>query len=103
MAPVANPQAESRSHGERAKFLETGAPSARVRGVVADSWLRSAAAGVDPDSHLAPVRFDRAELTEYRAAHPLAQVFPVLWDVLGRAAQDSDCDMAIGDADGPWR
>src|SRR5580698_6420567 len=85
---------------EHAEFLETGTASSRVRSVVAESWMRSAAAGVDPDANLAPLLLEHAELVEYRSAHPLAQIFPVLWDVLGRAAQDSDCVMAVGDADG---
>ncbi len=71
-----------------------------MRSVVADSWLRSSASGVDPDGQLAPIRLDRSEVLTYRAAHPLAQVFPLLYDVLGRAAVDCDCVMAIGDADG---
>jgi hypothetical protein len=43
---------------------------------------------------------DRPEVQTYRSAHPLAQVFPLLYDVLGRAAVDCDCVMAVGDADG---
>jgi GAF domain len=86
--------------GHHEQFLETGTAAASVRSMVADSWMRSAAAGVDPDANLTPVVLEHADLVEYRSAHPLAQVFPVLWDVLGRAAQDSDCVLAIGDADG---
>lgn len=81
-----------------AAFLETGAAPVGVRTVVADSWLRSAAAGVDADGHLAPVLLDPGDLRDYRAAHPLAQVFPLLYDVLGRVAEDCDCVMAVGDA-----
>lgn len=84
----------------RATFLETGAPSAHVRSLVADSWVRSAAAGVDPDSNLAPVVLDTSDLREYREAHPLSQVFPLLYDVIGQAAVDCDCVMAVGDAEG---
>ncbi len=62
--------------------------------------MRSSASGVDPDRHLAPIRMDRPEVQTYRSAHPLAQVFPLLYDVLGRAAVDCDCVMAVGDADG---
>lgn len=87
-------------HRELSAFLETGEPSARVRSVVADSWIRSAAAGVDPDAQLAPVLLETADLVEYRGAHPLSLVFPLLYDVLGRAAEDCDCVMAVGDADG---
>jgi transcriptional regulator of acetoin/glycerol metabolism len=86
--------------GQQEEFLVTGAAPANVRSVIAQSWLRSAAAGVDPEANLAPLILEPADLIEYRAAHPLAQIFPVLWDVLGRAAQDSDCVMAVGDAEG---
>ncbi|MEI2826316.1 MAG: GAF domain-containing protein [Dermatophilaceae bacterium] len=79
---------ENRGHGPQ------------VRAVVAESWVRSSAAGVDPDRHLAPVVLDGSDLTDYRSAHPLSAVFPLLYDVLGRAAVDCDCVMAVGDADG---
>ena len=62
--------------------------------------MRSSAAGVDPDRHLAQVVLDGSTLTDYRSAHPLSAVFPLLYDVLGRAAVDCDCVMAVGDADG---
>ena len=81
-------------------FGETGLMPSGVRGVVADSWLRSAAAGVDPDANLAPVVIDRGDLDDYRGEHPLSPVLPLLHDVLGRAAEDCDCVMAIGDAQG---
>lgn len=67
---------------------------------VADSWIRSAAAGVDPDRQLAPVVLDDDDLVEYRAAHPLSAVFPLLYDVLGRVAEDCDYVMAVGDSEG---
>lgn len=71
-----------------------------VRSVVAESWLRSSAAGVDPDAHLAPVVLDTADLADYRSTHALSHVFPLLYDVLGRAAVDCDVVMAVGDAAG---
>lgn len=86
--------------GHRDAFLTSGDAGGGVRSVVADSWMRSSASGVDPDRHLAPIRMDRPEVQTYRSAHPLAQVFPLLYDVLGRAAVDCDCVMAVGDADG---
>lgn len=98
MAPVDEPNNDQ--HREHDAFLETGQTSARVRSVVADSWIRSAAAGVDPDSNMAPVLLDTSDLVEYRTAHPLSLVFPLLYDVLGRVAEDCDCVMAVGDADG---
>ena len=71
-----------------------------MRPLVAQSWRRSAAAGIDADHAEAPLRLERPELLDYRAAHPLSAVFPMLHDVLGRAAEDSDCVMAVGDERG---
>jgi len=83
-----------------ANFIEQGAAPRTVRGLVADSWFRSAAAGLDAEHDLPPIEFDRSALTEYREAHPLARVFPLLYDVLGRSAEDCDSLMAISDAEG---
>jgi GAF domain len=79
-------------------LLEQGAAPVGVREVVADSWLRSVAAGVDADASRPPITLD--SVTDYRARHPLAQVFPLLYDVLGHAAEDCDSVMAIADAHG---
>lgn len=81
-------------------FVETGTAPGSVRTIVAESWLRSAAAGVDVDASLAPVPLASREVSAYRAEHRLARVFPLLYDVLGRAAEDCDCVMAVGDAAG---
>ncbi|HEV7205359.1 MAG TPA: GAF domain-containing protein [Jatrophihabitans sp.] len=88
------------THRDHDRFLESGAVSARVRDLVAESWLRSAAAGVDADRPEAPVAIDADELRDYREAHPLSQVFPLLYDVLGRAAEECDSLLAVGDSDG---
>jgi hypothetical protein len=71
-----------------------------VRGLVAESWFRSAAAGIETEHDLPPVELERAAVAEHREAHPLAQVFPLLYDVLGRVAEDCDSLMAIGDNEG---
>ena len=68
--------------------------------MVADSWLRSVAAGVDVDISEPPITLERDLLTDYRAQHPLAKVFPLLYDVLGRAAEDCDSVMAVTDGRG---
>ena len=88
------------AHVEHDRFLESGAVPGSVRDLVAESWLRSRAAGVDVDRREAPTALDRAELADYRDAHPLSQVFPLLYDVLGRAAEECDSLMAVGDSDG---
>ena len=73
---------------------------AAVRAQVADSWVRSAAAGVEADRVEAPITLPEDTLRDHREAHPLAQVFPLLDDVLGRAARECDAIMAVSDAAG---
>ena len=76
------------------------APQSRVRAQVTESWFRSAAAGVQADTVDAPITLPRDALRDHREAHPLAQVFPLLDDVLGQAARDCDAIMAVSDAAG---
>lgn len=71
-----------------------------VRGIVADSWLRSAAAGVNADASNPPITLAADLLADYRAEHPLARVFPLLYDVAGRAAEDCDSVLAVADERG---
>lgn len=71
-----------------------------VRGVVADSWRRSLAAGVSESDVISPFGLSDHDLRDYRTAHALSSVFPLLYDVLGRAAEDCDTVMAVGDAQG---
>jgi transcriptional regulator of acetoin/glycerol metabolism len=71
-----------------------------VRAQVAESWFRSAAAGVQADTVDAPITLPGDALRDYREAHPLARVFPLLDDVLGQAARDCDAIMAVSDAAG---
>ncbi|WP_205698375.1 GAF domain-containing protein [Conexibacter sp. SYSU D00693] len=71
-----------------------------VRRVVAQSWERSGRAGIDPEGHLAPVRFDEDETGERWRAHPLFGVLPVLRSVLSDATAASGHVLAISDADG---
>jgi len=71
-----------------------------MRAQVAESWYRSAAAGVHADTVDAPITLLADSLRDYREAHPLAQVFPILDDVLGQAARDCDAIMAVSDASG---
>lgn len=71
-----------------------------MRAAVADSWHRSAAAGVAADDTTAPITLPEDLLRDVRAAHPLARVFPLLDDVLGQAARDCDAIMAVSDEAG---
>ncbi|MGH3416253.1 MAG: GAF domain-containing protein [Actinocrinis sp.] len=70
-----------------------------VRAVVADSWRRSASASVAPDA-MAPVELVDGALEEYRRAHPLAAVLPVLRELLGAVADDGEHVLAVCDASG---
>lgn len=71
-----------------------------MRAEVAASWERSAAAGVDATQAEAPIALDIPDLRGQREAHPLARVFPLLDDVLGREVRDCGAVMALADADG---
>ncbi len=71
-----------------------------LRALVAESWFRSAAAGVSADTVHAPITLPDDTLRDHRAAHPLARVFPLLEDVLGAAARDCDAIMAVSDEAG---
>ena len=73
---------------------------AGIRAQVADSWVRSAAAGVQADTVDAPITLPDDALRDHREAHPLASIFPLLDDVLGQAARDCDAVMAVSDAAG---
>ena len=74
--------------------------AAGVRDLVADSWLRSIAAGINVDASEPPITLDQGLLNDYRAEHPLSRVFPLLYDVLGKAAEDCDSVMAVADEQG---
>ena len=74
--------------------------AAGVRDLVADSWLRSMAAGINVDASEPPITLDRGLLNDYRAEHPLSGIFPLLYDVLGKAAEDCDSVMAVADEHG---
>jgi hypothetical protein len=74
--------------------------AAGVRDLVADSWLRSMAAGINVDASEPPITLDRGLLNDYRAEHPLSRIFPLLYDVLGKAAEDCDSVMAVADEHG---
>ena len=72
-----------------------------VRSVVRDSWSRAEQSQLDPDRMLSPLLFESSELNEYREAHPLAQMMPVIRKLLVRDADnDSGMLVAVGDAMG---
>ena len=71
-----------------------------MRSEVAESWHRSAAAGVDIGTETPPITVDEDELVEIRNAHALAPVLPLLDDVLGEAARACDALLALSDDEG---
>ncbi|MEQ6901833.1 GAF domain-containing protein [Nocardioides sp. YIM 152588] len=79
---------------------DAAAAAGGLRAEVAESWHRSAAAGVRFDQPEAPITLPDDDLRDYRAAHPLARVFPLLEDILGQAARDTGSLMAVSDAAG---
>lgn len=80
--------------------MDQSLPESGMRAEVADSWHRSAAAGVAAEEERAPITVPADELHDLRGAHPLARVFPLLDDVLGQAARECDAIMAVSDEAG---
>ena len=69
-----------------------------IRPVVADSWRRSLALGVDPDTEAAPLDLSERELADYRANHPLAGMMPLIRRLLTEDADEAGHIVAVGDA-----
>ncbi|MEU1196326.1 GAF domain-containing protein [Streptomyces sp. NPDC005813] len=80
-------------------FTEAGTVTRPVRSVVADSWRRSARAGVAPDG-TASVELTDGDLGSYRAEHPLARVMPLFRELMGTFAADGEHLLAVCDAQG---
>ncbi|WP_030604184.1 helix-turn-helix domain-containing protein [Streptomyces fulvoviolaceus] len=80
-------------------FTEAGTVPRPVRSVVADSWRRSARAGVGPDG-TASVDLMDGDLGVYRAEHPLARVMPLFRELMGTFAADGEHLLAVCDAHG---
>ncbi|MGY6019105.1 GAF domain-containing protein [Streptomyces spinosirectus] len=80
-------------------FTEAGTVARPVRSVVAESWRRSARAGVGPDGS-ATVELVDGDLGAYRAEHPLARVMPLFRELMGTFAADGEHLLAVCDAHG---
>lgn len=80
-------------------FTTAGTVPRPVRSVVAESWRRSARAGVRPDG-TAGVELTEADLGAYRAEHPLARVMPLFRELMGTFAADGEHLLAVCDAQG---
>lgn len=72
----------------------------QLRPVVADSWRRSLATGVDPDIGAANAAAAAVALDEMRAAHPLSSALPVIRRLLIEDAAESGVVVAVTAADG---
>ncbi|WP_159944842.1 MULTISPECIES: GAF domain-containing protein [unclassified Nocardiopsis] len=81
------------------RFTGSGRVSGRVRPVVGDSWQRSALHGVDPDTTVPRIELTGSALRDYREAHPLAAVMPLLRRLLLDTAPGPQI-VAVGDAAG---
>ncbi|QIJ61259.1 GAF domain-containing protein [Streptomyces sp. JB150] len=80
-------------------FNRAGTVPRPVRSVVADSWRRSARAGVGPDGG-ASVELTDGDLGAYRADHPLARVMPLCRELMSSFAVDGEHLLAVCDAHG---
>ncbi|MBL1082864.1 GAF domain-containing protein [Streptomyces actinomycinicus] len=80
-------------------FTTVGTVPRPVRSVVAESWRRSARAGVGPDG-TASVELSDGDLDAYRAEHPLARVMPLFRELMGAFAADGEHLLAVCDAHG---
>ena len=79
-----------------ADFLDTSP----VRRMVAESWLRSRATGVDPDENGAQSESSAAASERPRTSHPLALALPVIRKLLVDDAADAGVVVAVSAADG---
>ncbi|GAB2932742.1 GAF domain-containing protein [Rhodococcus aerolatus] len=82
-----------------------GSTSPDVRPVVAQSWVRSRAGGVDPERPGGTSRvMDAEELDAHRRAHPLAAVLPVVQRLLvDGVADDGDSGLVVAITDATGR
>jgi signal transduction histidine kinase len=72
-----------------------------VRVPIAESWLRSQVAGIDPSRSRAPTLFaDRREVRERWDGHPLEAAAPLIRRWLGPLADESEQLIVVSGADG---
>lgn len=71
-----------------------------VRGLIADSWRRSACAGVRPEGHVPPRVHAEDDLRTLREQHPLARMMPTLRHLLLDVAEAARHLVAVCAADG---
>lgn len=78
-------------------FLDDGVLPAGIHPVVADSWRRSVHSGVDPEDPRTESGLAHDELVAYRDANPLADVMPVVRELVVDAAADDGLVVAVSD------
>jgi GAF domain len=102
-----DPIARARLLGRIREAVLSGTPAPQQpRRVVSESWRRSLAARVDPECGAGPPTiFERAEMSEIRAEHPLAETLPLLRETLVAIADEAMHMMIVTDAQGHilWR
>lgn len=77
-----------------------GVDDGQLRDVVQESWLRSLSFLPDPEAAHARLFCSEQELEEYRQAHPLAAVMPVINRLLVQPSLDAGMLVAVGDENG---
>ncbi len=89
----------------RDAVLSGGQAPVPPRKVISESWRRSLAANVDPDSHPPTPVYDADELAAIRDQHPLAAVLTLLRSTLVSVADEAVHVMIVTDAEGNilWR
>ena len=87
--------------GEGWERFSSPGESNSLRAPIADSWRRSAAAGVDPcGSRVAPVVSDSDETSARWEAHPLSLMAPLIRSCLAASADESGHLIVVSDANG---
>ena len=103
MARVGEQVTRAGEHVARAheQFVSRGRiASPQVRAIVAESWRRSLARGVDPAAAAAPVVLTDDELSHARESVRFAATLPMIRSLLTDAAVEAGHLVALGDADG---
>ncbi|WP_103383239.1 GAF domain-containing protein [Pseudonocardia dioxanivorans] len=107
--PLARARALSKVFDE---VIGAGGPSLRGRDegpgprpIISESWQRSLAARVDPESVAPPLVYSSDDLPTLRADHPLNTVMPLLRSTLVSIADEAMHVMLVTDAEGHilWR
>ncbi|MDQ1288922.1 MAG: hypothetical protein QG622_2488 [Actinomycetota bacterium] len=83
----------------RERFLRTGRVDPALRGLVAESWRRSLASGVDPSSG-PHAQLSPGDVARYRKIHPMTAAMPVVRRLLVEDAVDTGLVVVVTDAVG---